>query len=98
MRISYSSSDVCSSDLAHLALGGPFGELYLADELGLDPSGVRRIGHLLGNRLCRGDQWHHQSVERCQHLAIEAAAGAADIAPCFELGRASCRERVCQYV
>ena len=32
--------------MAHLAFGGPFGELHLADELGLDPGGVRFVGNL----------------------------------------------------
>src|SRR3546814_12520787 len=84
MRISDWSSDVCSSDLRRLR---------------------RRLAALRPGRLAGGDDRlsHHPRLLRrlhdpavaglhARHLP-EGAAGAGD-----EIGRASCRERVCQYV
>src|SRR3546814_14974102 len=99
MRISDWSSDVCSSDLQV----GPQGE-FLADdgaervgrgELG-DDAGVFQRGDDFGAlyRLAHGfGQYLHGFARRvggCQQY--EGVVGLQ------EIGRASCRERVCQYV
>src|SRR3546814_2293380 len=86
MRISDWSSDVCSSDLADLA--GFF--LALNRRIGI-PAGLREIG-----------------VDETTLPAIAAAALGDNAhktnprplqeADYLKIGRASCRERVCQYV
>src|SRR3546814_15540120 len=97
MRISDWSSDVCSSDLA----GGKAG---LADEEG----GARQF-HVAG----RGGEDHAvggDELDLAEHrVAIDAAhvgaglkrggeLGFAAGSGLIEIGRASCRERGCQYV
>src|SRR3546814_14767165 len=99
MRISDWSSDVCSSDLGgavgnRAAMGGRGAqvELVLAAELGL---------------WARGHSWHTQR-DAWMRLGMEAAVCAGSLAKLardwslmsqFEgIGKASCRERVCQYV
>src|SRR3546814_13682786 len=109
MRISDWSSDVCSSDLAALILfqrqqlGAPFGaevecriEMLAQHALGFvlivdhDERKSPRQGREVQNRL------------RFGILEIEGEAVALDarveIAVGDKIGRASCRERVCQYV
>src|SRR3546814_9345430 len=89
VRISDWSSDVCSSDLNH-QLG--------VDDHG-DPAGpdVRQL-----HQSCRG-LWYCRY--RCHvHRYLPARGGALQLvemeqaAGDGEIGRASCRERVCQYV
>src|SRR3546814_15939985 len=99
MRISDWSSDVCSSDLAEgardLALADRLGavvdereHLFLAGEgRGADPFGllwVRIPG--AGRVLLAGQD---------QSAAVSSAAAFPED---FQIGRASCRERACQYV
>src|SRR3546814_3847770 len=89
MRISDWSSDVCSSDLACPARGAVFNHIdqRLADHAGnfgsYDPSSVVRCG------------LHHGFIRGAFGKAepLDADCGKPD-----EIGRASCRERVCQYV
>src|SRR3546814_15880818 len=98
MRISDWSSDVCSSDL------------QAALEVGRRLFPLLEIGLLAGDE--RGDEsLVLRLVERAVHVVGGAAAGAglvvARLHPGLgevdrllvdEIGRASCRERVCQYV
>src|SRR3546814_4641191 len=82
MRISDWSSDVCSSDLRHVGLVQPREEPLR--KLG-SPEEVLRI----------------RLAERAQALvriALIHRSNACDRAGFEEIGRASCRERVCQYV
>src|SRR3546814_11737569 len=95
MRISDWSSDVCSPDL-HLE-NHPLRPAARLDE-GLDQ--LQPLHQLLALRLGRGlaQLDAHPvalllAVERLQHLAQRLGADAG-----LEIGRASCRERVCQYV
>src|SRR3546814_3029870 len=86
VRISDWSSDVCSSDL--LDIGGIMHRLY--------PVTLHRPGFMKREGPARRHQrFHHQPV----FVEGEAAAGRGwrDIAG-MEIGGASCRERVCQYV
>src|SRR3546814_4163459 len=84
MRISDWSSDVCSSDLISLSLN-----LKTANRA------IRAAGG--GNRGAAAVLRHEMST-------IIAALRSADLAPSDwldpgeQIGRASCRERVCQYV
>src|SRR3546814_1574735 len=88
MRISDWSSDVCSSDLVAAVLA-------LAANAGHD--------FLIGQELARAAGKHHL---RCVLLACEIDELAGDVAAARlargdgqrQIGRASCRERVCQYV
>src|SRR3546814_6445974 len=85
MRISDWSSDVCSSDLQ------PVGKAGLDDVLD-----DRVVNVALGNfrRVLRGQ---HHSVD-FGRLAIDITEGNLRLGIGAQIGRASCRERVCQYV
>src|SRR3546814_17294974 len=98
MRISDWSSDVCSSDLfgtkrLTLDRGRPVG-IDLHDHLAEHPSEPhQRHGHGDGalGRLCRGDIAGLRRLVRRARPPRPAQNGP-------EIGRASWRERVCQYV
>src|SRR3546814_7368651 len=85
MRISDWSSDVCSSDLA-LPAENPLGDA-VAD---IDAVGVER--HLAGplQRL--------QALDRSGHFHAVVGGKRRATGEFKQIGRASCRERVCQYV
>src|SRR3546814_9705004 len=85
MRISDWSSDVCSSDL-HQAAVEPAGQalLKVGDAAGC---GVGAEHDLTAGLI--------QTIERVEKLFLRAVA-AREVMD--EIGRASCRERVCQYV
>src|SRR3546814_4673838 len=85
MRISDWSSDVCSSDLA--LLDSPERALPVPQplQLGLHAGADRIVGNV-DRAEPRGDPF-------VQRIVVEAEQG--DVT---EIGRASCRERVCQYV
>src|SRR3546814_6239496 len=91
MRISDWSSDVCSSDLRlqRRDVGAPVAAME-ADlhgrKAGLQEA-LRRLGH--GGGVA---QRSRRGVER------HPVGTAADQPPDRQIGRASCRERVCQYV
>src|SRR3546814_5615861 len=82
MRISDWSSDVCSSDLAEREIAEP---------------------RLAFSRRVKPGAQHQETaanivvIARHFHTAIESGPGFAVIAA-GAIGRASCRERVCQYV
>src|SRR3546814_10170622 len=84
MRISDWSSDVCSSDL----------------------SPKREGGDIMTDRLTirRPDDWHVHLRDGAMlahvapYTARQFARAIVDAQACREIGRASCRERVCQYV
>src|SRR3546814_15331142 len=92
MRISDWSSDVCSSDLA---VAHPDLEDALDVHLGHVGLGqaVLRPEQLLEDRVVEGLGAQQADVED------DRLADLADLAaPHGQIGRASCRERVCQYV
>src|SRR3546814_15145011 len=98
MRISDWSSDVCSSDLAGCGRTGGF---FSFEDMGFTPDIVTLAKSLSGMGLPFAltllrpelDQWspgeHNGTFRGNNHAFVTATA---------ELGRASCRERVCQYV
>src|SRR3546814_17440258 len=99
MRISDWSSDVCSSDLANLALFSTLpqrGDLIVADEL------IHASVHD-GIRMSKAAAVfaRHNDVQSFADLIVawrqEGGKGRVWIAVETQLGRASCRERVCQY-
>src|SRR3546814_5758264 len=90
MRISDWSSDVCSSDL-------PGDPLFLAGE---DRPVARRFRRGIGLRCFqRRELLFDRELLFVGQVAIDhAEADLRDRAIALETGRASCRERVCQYV
>src|SRR3546814_10917494 len=102
MRISDWSSDVCSSDLRFLALdggdigGGLFGKH--AEDCGTDGGVVLfdRLGHL--GIIGGGDAKPHLNIAVGVHQIGSELLLQLEIAGLVKLGRASCRERECQYV
>src|SRR3546814_3033781 len=97
MRISYWSSDVCSSDLSALALG------VLAERAGLPP-GVLNIvtGHdaaAIGGEMTANPKVRKLSVTGSTAVDKRLMAQCADdMKRVSKIGRASCRKRGCQYV
>src|SRR3546814_6900980 len=86
VRISDWSSDVCSSDLKHRV--GPVSLVEI----------VRRSGY---RAIMTDSKDASQSGYTYAKAGVSIAAGNAlvkAIAPLAKIGRASCRERVCQYV
>src|SRR3546814_7892048 len=87
VRISDWSSDVCSSDL-HVAVDLTGGHARIARGLATQEAFVVTeievgFGAILGDE-------HFAMLERAHRACIDVDVG--------EIGRASCRERVCQYV
>src|SRR3546814_10059454 len=97
MRISDWSSDVCSSDLADVVgtggtggTGGAGAILCLCGRLDqLEVVGVAAVpaAHGAGGERQFGVRHHARGIEELRDAQAVA-----------EIGRASCRERVCQYV
>src|SRR3546814_5025419 len=86
MRISDWSSDVCSSDLAEIACG--IRHAYVEEREIIEGAAAVGIAALLAGKLgCQGP-----TVLLLSGRNIDMALHAR------EIGRASCRERVCQYV
>src|SRR3546814_16778486 len=83
MRISDWSSDVCSSDL--LAPGFP-------ERAAIGGVALR----ILRDGLCPGPDCRVQALVYSSSPLVQGRAGRIDAQ--MEIGRASCRERVCQYV
>src|SRR3546814_15652249 len=107
MRISDWSSDVCSSDLpwrraSARRLGG---EVAQAVAVGLVAGGVRHLAddvHHEAAPVGAADARESGLQGDCLHLVhgafVQDAVGVAELAAAVEIGRASCRERVCLYV
>src|SRR3546814_15602893 len=106
MRISDWSSDVCSSDLGpgHVrqdrgarpehAIGIRGGAQMLGPEVALEADDVPALGRY---ELGRG---RIEGVERApiDERSLRAGLVGRSARPVVEIGRASCRERVCPYV
>src|SRR3546814_1923328 len=87
MRISDWSSDVCSSDLEQLDTVGGVGEQQLARDVIVQVVEVRR-DLTAANEVERAAQFADDGEHPRQQFALFGDE---------EIGRASCRERVCQY-
>src|SRR3546814_11399954 len=104
MRISDWSSDVCSSDLnqRYPGLSGPATPTRVLPRITgrfrlLHPppqsDAAARVSRLLVLSESTAD-----AAARIRHLADTAPVQAAQSSTLQKIGRASCRERVCQYV
>src|SRR3546814_5242749 len=97
MRISDWSSDVCSSDRPYLS--GPYGNASSLHRFGRAArDAVERAREQLAvlvNCQPREIIWTSGGTES-NNLALKGVTDGA--VPSREIGRASCRERVCQYV
>src|SRR3546814_4347164 len=82
MRISDWSSDVCSSDLPWTP------PLRSGRRVPTGPIASRQ----------EGDQTCHRRHQTALLADTASASSSAATARCAKIGRASCRERVCQYV
>src|SRR3546814_15807976 len=94
MRISDWSSDVCSSDLVHADAASP---------RNLDRIAALGLGVLVQNRhLLKGgdyvEHWGREATANAQPIAGLRERGVKVGLGTDEIGRASCRESVCQYV
>src|SRR3546814_7337774 len=93
LRISDWSSDVCSSDLdAGVGLGGVQHHVHLGTAVQGHAGAMNRVLKCLlaNNFTCRSAVYCH---DVCLNPKVDRPAG-----PKPEIGRASCRERVCQEV
>src|SRR3546814_2136208 len=100
MRISDWSSDVCSSDLCRkasrpVACNLPFASVQqcMRSET-MNPS----TPNLFGIHTQALDLWQRRTEVLANNLANADTPGYLARDEAFEIGRASCRERVCQYV
>src|SRR3546814_7553227 len=99
MRISDWSSDVCSSDLAVIAM--TMGTRLLAAVLPvvLVGNGAGRGQSLVAAPVAGGDPLPGHALDVAQQAALVLGAEGNCLAvPAGKIGRAPCRERVCQYV
>src|SRR3546814_12185625 len=99
MRISDWSSDVCSSDL----LAEVLAEEVVQAAILVGEDGDRRIVAHRADRLLLVLDHRMQDQLQILHRPADRDLTAAQRIPCqrprlVEIGRASCRERVCQYV
>src|SRR3546814_13364532 len=106
MRISDWSSDVCSSDLSG-AMATPKITGMIRRKARRDAKGgVPAVGDLRQRRVERFAQTRDDLRQRIGEVAVLAAAeavtchddAAAEQRAILEIGRASCRARVCPYV
>src|SRR3546814_5490659 len=91
VRISDWSSDVCSSDLVTLDDVGQIAEVLLPSRL-VETELMHQLGMAFRGYAALAGQESHR-IARQQPDKGEGHQGDAE-----EIGRASCRERVCQYV
>src|SRR3546814_17633870 len=98
MRISDWSSDVCSSDLQAASCDAAFGYLALLETaIRTDPAlGVTSFAYLVA-QLAAGDVFEDQvdGATTAVEFTVTYKARTCDGA---QIGRTTCRERVCQYV
>src|SRR3546814_2718030 len=99
MRISDWSSDVCSSDLFQAVAKTLIGNIKEGHKVAsfhdfdnLLP--LREAGVHAGGVVAAGVQNHDGLLGQC----LQAGQHTGEIQTMGEIGRASCRERVCQYV
>src|SRR3546814_18234852 len=105
MRISDWSSDVCSSDLPGPRAGRRLGvrDVGLIAAMNLPWVPVRRRPRVAilatGDEVVMpGEPLGPSQIVSSNGLALSAFVRACGGAPLLQIGRASCRERVCQYV
>src|SRR3546814_7659305 len=97
MRISDWSSDVCSSDLVNLGIQKISGNqgIIMADVFATQKSTAEKAVQLSGAAAKRVADLIKEEQTPGLMLRVTVSGGGCSG---FQLGRASCRERVCQYV
>src|SRR3546814_5829493 len=103
MRISDLSSDVCSSDLLEILRGVALAALPRAQQYILNK--CRNVRHAwwpftatdIMSR-ARPTLQHTGSLQPCVSPSLPTMPPSNSSLRLFKIGRASCRERVCQYV
>src|SRR3546814_1663052 len=95
MRISDWSSDVCSSDLRTVTHYHHLVQLAALFDHRHTDGGTSLYGHLLVGITNKGK--NERSIV-IRHINSKAAAAIRNGRGLPKIGRASCRERVCQYV
>src|SRR3546814_14007901 len=101
MRISDWSSDVCSSDLQGEGLAQLMNRVFQRVDAHLQGRLPCRERHLRSVRAARGDPARAIEILNAHLLVVASGrrrAGVARLQLDHEIVRASCRERVCQYV
>src|SRR3546814_3729735 len=98
MRISDWSSDVCSSDLSY----GGNSNNNRNSTFWLNNGSYLRLGNVQLSYQARGGFWQRMDIENAVFSLIGDNLHVWDTVKIFdpaqEIGRASCRERGCQYV
>src|SRR3546814_8354814 len=108
MRISDWSSDVCSSDLLPCKIAMPVpreGEGAFIQDDWMDPKESKRVDDFIVFAMAAATQalndanWHPSTEEEKCRSGTMIGSGIGCLEGIAEkIGRASCRERVCQYV
>src|SRR3546814_9574002 len=101
MRISDWSSDVCSSDLASAQPGADWSKNSTM-ELIRSRIKVKSLNFMRGrtfmNKFLIIDEAQNLTPKQMKTLVTRAGPGTKIVCLGNKIGRASCRERVCQYV
>src|SRR3546814_956918 len=98
MRISDWSSDVCSSDLPSNLLAGSSNAGLDEPRQNLAFSLVQVNSLLIGPKFSLDDVVSMKMLIKLRDEAVKALVRDGKLLSREEIGRASCRERVCQYV
>src|SRR5262245_24528137 len=81
LRRLFISAQPKEGGMPHFAITRPFGEFYLAHELGNEPGGCFLVLHFLVEGLLVGAQGLHFFIERFQRRLIEAGADMPGVDP-----------------
>src|SRR3546814_4192243 len=100
MRISDWSSDVCSSDLLGAPVvefhTGEYAHAHLAGDRDATARELKRIADMAALAARNGIEPH--AGHGLTYDNVQPIAAIPQVAELNKIGRASCRERVCQYV
>src|SRR3546814_15412434 len=106
MRISDWSSDVCSSDLLTITTALLEGRFVWGDRDLYDQAAARfdaevvagNARHFVAEKLAERDERHKRMGDSRYVVEPNVKEGKGGLRDLHKIGRAECRERVCQYV